>query len=97
MGIRLFVGHRLPMDEGEKKQKALKKAFINAKIIEYNGDEAPYEEGCLSIPDIRGDVDRPAIIRIKYLDEKEHDEIYSGVNARVIQHEYDHIDGVLFY
>ncbi|MEZ5057895.1 MAG: peptide deformylase [Saprospiraceae bacterium] len=98
LGIRLFVVDTVQtMDEG-KEAEGIKKAFINAEIIEYNGDEAPYEEGCLSIPDIRGDVDRPAIIRIKYLDEnfKEHDEIYSGVNARVIQHEYDHIDGVLF-
>ena len=57
-----------------------------------------YEEGCLSIPEIRGDVERPAQIKIRYFDENfvEHEEIFSGMNARVIQHEYDHIDGVLF-
>ncbi|MCB0661450.1 MAG: peptide deformylase [Saprospiraceae bacterium] len=96
--IRLFVVDTVQMMEEGKEAEGIKKAFINAQIVELNGDEVPYEEGCLSIPDIRGDVDRPEIVRIKYLDEdfKEHDDIFTGVNARVIQHEYDHIDGVLF-
>lgn len=72
--------------------------FINAQIIEETGELWSYEEGCLSIPNIRGDVERQQKVRIQYLDEnfEKHDEIYEGINARVIQHEYDHIEGVLF-
>ena len=72
--------------------------FINAQKIEETGKEWPFEEGCLSIPDIRGDVDRPAFIRLRYLDEHfvEHEEVFDSLNARVIQHEYDHLEGVLF-
>ena len=67
-------------------------------MLEETGDEWAYEEGCLSIPDIRGDVDRPEHIRIRYFDENfnEHEESFSGLDARVIQHEYDHIEGILF-
>jgi len=66
--------------------------------VEETGAMKPYEEGCLSIPDIRGDVQRPEVLTIRYLDEnfEEHTETFSEFNARVIQHEYDHIDGVLF-
>ena len=62
------------------------------------GKEWAFEEGCLSIPDIRGDVDRPSFIRLRYLDEHfvEHEEVFDSLNARVVQHEYDHIEGVLF-
>ena len=85
------------MEEGEE-DKGIKKAFINAQILEEDGKAWAYEEGCLSIPNIRGDVERLDTIKIKYQDEEgnEHVETYEGINARVIQHEYDHIEGVLF-
>ena len=87
-----------PYYEDKDVQKGIKKVFINAKIIEETGEMWVYEEGCLSIPNIRGDVERQQKVRIQYLDEnfEKHDEIYEGINARVIQHEYDHIEGILF-
>ena len=96
--IRLFVIDTIQIMEDGKKEDGIKKVFINAGIVEETGDPWSYEEGCLSIPDIRGDVERPAKVRIQYMDGdfKKHDEIYEGINARVIQHEYDHIEGVLF-
>jgi peptide deformylase len=67
-------------------------------MLDETGQAWAYEEGCLSIPDIRGDVERQPDIRLRYLDEhfQSHEETFTGVNARVIQHEYDHIDGILF-
>ena len=96
--IRLFVIDSIQIMEEEKKAEGIKKVFINAKIIEESGELWSYEEGCLSIPNIRGDVERQQKVRIQYMDENfdKHDEIYEGINARVIQHEYDHIEGVLF-
>jgi len=97
-GIRIFlVDTEQVMDEG-KESEGIKKAFINAEILEQTGKGWDYEEGCLSIPNIRGDVNRQETIVIRYQDEnfEEHTETYSGVNARVIQHEYDHIEGQLF-
>ena len=96
--IRLFLVDSTQIEEDGKDFKGIKKVLINAEIIEETGAEVSKEEGCLSIPDITGDVSRPSIVRIKYLDENfvEHDEIHTGMNARVIQHEYDHIEGVLF-
>lgn len=96
--IRLFVIDSIQIMEEEKKTEGIKKVFINAKIIEESGELWSYEEGCLSIPNIRGDVERQQKVRIQYLDENfdKHYEIYEGINARVIQHEYDHIEGVLF-
>ena len=75
-----------------------KKALINAHIIERSEDEVIMEEGCLSIPDIHEKVPRSNQIRIQYLDEQlqPHDEVFEGYQARVIQHEYDHLDGMLF-
>jgi peptide deformylase len=75
-----------------------KKVLINAHIIEREGEEKSAEEGCLSIPNIHEKVPRKNRIRIRYLDENlvEHDEVYEGYKARVIQHEYDHLDGILF-
>ena len=75
-----------------------KRVFINAQKIEETGEKWSYEEGCLSIPNIRGEVSRRPILKIRYLDEnfEEHIDIFDGINARVVQHEYDHIDGVLF-
>ncbi len=98
ISIRLFVIDTIQLMEEEKVNEGIKKVFINAQVIEEIGDLWSYEEGCLSIPNIRGDVERKARVRIQYLDEHfvKHDEIYEGINARVIQHEYDHIEGVLF-
>lgn len=103
--VRIFLVDTTPFSDDEdlskEEQKALsgfKKAFINAKITEETGEEWAFNEGCLSIPDIREDVSRKETIKITYLDEnfKEHTEEYSGLLARVIQHEYDHIEGILF-
>lgn len=98
LNIRLFVVDTIQVMDDDKKEEGIKKIFINALVIEESGDFWSYEEGCLSIPNIRGDVERQSKIRIQYLDENfaPHDEIYEGINARVIQHEYDHIEGILF-
>ncbi|MEM9823713.1 MAG: peptide deformylase [Bacteroidota bacterium] len=96
--IRLFVIDTVQMMEEDKVDEGLKKVFINAHKIEEGGALNDYEEGCLSIPELRGDVERPGQVKLRYMDENfvEHTEIFTGVNARVIQHEYDHVDGVLF-
>lgn len=96
--LRIFlVDTEQVMDEKDI-DKGVKKAFINAQIIDEDGNEWSYEEGCLSIPHIRGDVNRHEQVRIKYedLDGNTYNEVYEGLNARVIQHEYDHIEGKLF-
>lgn len=79
-------------------EQGLKRAFINAEIINFSTAETIHEEGCLSIPDINAEVQRPETITIRYLDEdfNEHTEEFTGFAARVIQHEYDHIQGILF-
>ena len=76
----------------------MRQCFINAQKVEEGGKQWDYEEGCLSIPNIRGDVKRPAQIKLRYYDEnfEEHEQVFNGMIARVIQHEYDHIDGILF-
>jgi len=96
--IRLFVVDSTQMEEEDNPFKGIKRVFINAQKIEETGPISEYEEGCLSIPDIRGDVDRPEKLTIKFFDENfvEHTETFEKLNARVVQHEYDHIDGVLF-
>ncbi len=103
--IRIFVIDAAPFSEDEelsdeemKQLKDFKKVFINATIVEETGEEWAFSEGCLSIPDVREDVFRNERIKINYFDEHfvEHTEIYDGLAARVIQHEYDHIEGVLF-
>ena len=96
--IRLFLIDTTPfMEEGEE-EKAIKKIFINATILEEKGDEWTFNEGCLSIPEIREDIQRKPIIIIKYQDEKFdwHTDTFDGLTARIIQHEYDHIEGILF-
>lgn len=103
--IRIFMIDTSPfaededLSEEEKKELAtLKKVFINAKILEETGDEWAFNEGCLSIPEVREDVFRKPEIKIEYFDEdfNQHTEVFKGLAARVIQHEYDHIEGVLF-
>lgn len=96
--IRLFlIDSTLMMEEGQEDQ-GIKETFINAEILEETGEEWAFEEGCLSIPDIRENVYRKDTITVKYLDRnfKEHVKTFDGLTARVIQHEYDHIEGVLF-
>lgn len=105
-GIRLFVVDTEQIvenfDEEDKKEypneQPIKQVFINAHIVEESGDEWPYNEGCLSIPKIREDVYRAAKVKLRYVDEdfKEHEKEFDGITARVILHEYDHIDGKLF-
>ena len=98
--IRLFVvdGSPFAEDDEHPELKDFRKVFINAKITEEKGDEWKYNEGCLSIPKIREDVSRKPTIKIKYLDENfvQHEETFTGIPARIIEHEYDHIDGKLF-
>lgn len=99
LSIRLFIIDTVQLEEKERIQEAgMKRVFINAHVVETSGDEKPYEEGCLSIPGVRGDVIRPETVRLRFMDENfvEHEETFTGMAARVIQHEYDHIDGVLF-
>ncbi len=99
LSIRLFVVDASPYeDEDEPDLKGFKKVFINPIMMEESGEKWAFNEGCLSIPDVREDVKRHEIIRINYLDEnwEEHEETFKGLAARVIQHEYDHIEGKLF-
>jgi len=85
-------------DDEEEDLKDFKKAFINPQIIEESGDTWFFNEGCLSLPHIREDVERQSKLRIQYYDTdwNFHDEEYDGVKARIIQHEYDHLEGILF-
>ena len=103
--IRLFLIDASPFSENEELEeeertflKNFNKVFINAQIIEEEGDEWAFNEGCLSIPNINEDVFRNEIINIEYLDEnfEKKKESLSGLAARIFQHEYDHIEGILF-
>ena len=105
LSIRLFLVDTTPFADDDVLTKeeqdtlnGFKRVFINAKIVEEEGDEWAFNEGCLSIPDIREDVFRKPNITIEYLDInfKPHKESFDGLIARVIQHEYDHIEGILF-
>lgn len=104
LALRLFVidSTQFYDDEEEEdeqeEEKGIKQIFINPKIIQRYGEETSYEEGCLSIPGIREEILRPGQIRIQYYDRdfNFHDEQFDGLDARVIQHEYDHINGILF-
>jgi len=97
-GIRLFVlDSNLMLDE-EDEEKGIRKAFINPIILDEYGDKYVFEEGCLSIPEIRAEITRPEKLTIEYFDENWNlkEEEFSGMTARVIQHEYDHLEGILF-
>jgi peptide deformylase len=96
--IRIFVIDGKPAAEDEPSLAEFKKAFINPHIVERTGELMPMNEGCLSIPNLREEVMREAHVRITYYDEnwQFHDEEYDGYPARIIQHEYDHLDGILF-
>ncbi len=94
--VRLFIIDTSQMDDEEVGD--FKQVFINPEIISENGEEWIFEEGCLSIPNIREDVERKDTVKIRYMDEQweEHEEVFSGIVARILQHEYDHINGILF-
>ncbi|RQO30677.1 peptide deformylase [Taibaiella sp. KBW10] len=104
--IRLFVIDTEQIvenfDEEDRKEypneKPIKSVFINAHVVRMEGDEWAYNEGCLSIPKIREDVMRPSKVTLAYLDENfaAQEKTFDGITARVIMHEYDHIDGKLF-
>jgi peptide deformylase len=105
LAVRLFVIDTEPFsdsdDLSEKEQDQLrgfKQTFINPKMLVEEGDEWSFNEGCLSIPDVREDVYRNEKITIEYFDENfnKKTEVYDGLIARVVQHEYDHIEGILF-
>lgn len=95
--IRLFIIDATPFAEEEAELDGFKKVFINAEMLEETGEPWLFNEGCLSFPELREDIRRPAQIRIRYQDEffKEHETVFSGLAARVILHEYDHIEGIL--
>lgn len=103
--IRLFIVDATPFgtdEELDDQERAyltnFKKVLINAKILKEEGDDWAFNEGCLSIPDIREDVFRQEKITIEYVDEnfEKHKEVFDGIAARVVQHEYDHTEGILF-
>jgi len=103
--IRLFVIDAAPFAEdddltAEEKEylKGFKRVFINAKVIEETGDEWAFSEGCLSIPDVREDIFRKPEVTIEYQDQnfETKKETFTGLAARVVQHEYDHTEGILF-
>lgn len=98
IAIRLFIIDATPFAEDEEALQGFKKTFINAQIIEEKGEKWAFNEGCLSIPNIREDVERQETITISYQDENfvQKKETFSGLAARIIQHEYDHIEGKLF-
>lgn len=105
LAIRIFLVDTTPFADDEdltadeqSQLKDFKQVFINAKIEEETGEEWAFNEGCLSIPDVREDVNRKDTIKITYQDQnfKKHTKTFDGLLARVIQHEYDHIEGVLF-
>lgn len=96
--IRLFIVDGTVMVDDFPELAEFKKVFINPTILEDRGEDKKAEEGCLSIPHIREVVERPDIVRIEYYDEKwqYHDEVFEGMASRIIQHEYDHLEGILF-
>nr|MBI1231488.1 peptide deformylase [Cytophagales bacterium] len=97
-GVRLFViDSNLMLDE-DSEEKGIRRAFINPIILDEYGDPYSFEEGCLSIPEVRAEIIRPEKLTLEYYDEHWNlkEEEFSGLTARVIQHEYDHLEGILF-
>lgn len=96
--IRLFIVDASPYEKDRPEFKGFKKVFINPHIVEVTGEEWSFNEGCLSVPEIREDVMRKPRIRIQYQDKdfNAYDEIYEGIPSRIIQHEYDHLEATLF-
>jgi peptide deformylase len=106
--IRLFVMDSAQifanMDDEDRKETnypdspGIKQAFINARVVEEHGEDWAYNEGCLSIPKLREDILRAEEVTLEYMDENfnQHTQTFNGITARIILHEYDHIDGKLF-
>ncbi len=96
--IRLFIVDCTPWGDDHPELAEYKRVFINPEIYEESEEEDAFEEGCLSLPGIHENVMRPVRIKMSFLDEnfEEHDEEFDGLPARVIQHEYDHIEGMVF-
>jgi len=94
--LRMFVIDTSHMEDEEVPD--VKRVFMNPEMLDESGEPWPFEEGCLSIPNVREEVHRPETIRIRFFDENwaQHEETFEGVPARIIQHEYDHLNGVLF-
>lgn len=98
LGDRILVVDLNPLADKDPSFKDFRRVFINAHIVERDGTEESVEEGCLSIPGIHEKVYRKNRVRIRYLDENlnPHEEVLEGYKARVIQHEYDHLEGIMF-
>ncbi len=96
--IRLFIIDASPMAEDEPELESFKRTFINAHIVEKSDDFTNFTEGCLSIPDVREDVSRHTTVTIEYVNEQFEavTETFKGTAAVILQHEYDHTDGILF-
>ncbi|MCS6980702.1 MAG: peptide deformylase [Flavobacteriales bacterium] len=96
--LRIFVTDGESFSEEDPSVANFKKVFINPVILEEYGDEWLFNEGCLSIPKIREDVERPSWVRVQYYDPhwNLNEEVFTGIAARIIQHETDHLDGILF-
>jgi|SRR5690606_4299262 len=103
--VRVFIVDSAQMFEASEETAeefddapGIKEVFINPEILEFDGEEWDYEEGCLSIPKIREDISRPEFVTVKYMNENFEEKTvrFSGLSARIIQHEYDHIEGKLF-
>ena len=96
--IALFVIDLSPLADDEPELADFKRAFINPIIVEEIGEQVPYNEGCLSVPDIHEDVMRAPIVKLEYYNTNWElvEEQFEGLPARVIQHEYDHLEGVIF-
>jgi peptide deformylase len=97
-GIRLLVIDASPFGEDDPAAANFKRLMINPEIIEFSAEQWSFNEGCLSIPEVRENVIRPKRILVRYLDEDftEHEEWLDGIPARITQHEYDHVEGIVF-
>ena len=95
---RLFVVDGAELEEDYPECKGFKRVFINPELIEESEDTCTYSEGCLSLPGISENVVRPSMIKMRFLDEdfKQHEEVFDGFCARIVQHEYDHLEGHVF-
>jgi len=96
--IRLFITDGAPFKDKNPELATFQRVMINAEVLEYSKETWTFNEGCLSVPDIHEDVIRPMKIRVRYFDENftEHDEWLDGIAARIVLHEYDHIEGSIF-
>lgn len=98
ISVRIFIVDGTPISDDEPDLASFRHIFINAHITERSGEIVPMTEGCLSIPKLHEEVNRESFIRMNYYDENwvYHEDVFEGYRARIIQHEYDHLDGILF-